>query len=729
MVTGPDGSLFGMLSAGDISRYLSLEETDNLGDVIISDVCNQTPTTAHTSDSIDTINKIFENPRIKSIPILDSRRLVVKVATAQAPFLYFGTVRVSESDKPFLLAEIGVNHNGSIKEALFLIHQAFESGCDGVKFQHRSLDLYNRDDLNKYDLGTQYIMSEIERTKLSIDDLCQCCEYARSLGLEVVITPFDEAAYDEICINVDYFSAIKIASCDLTNKFLIDYIAKSINGKPIVLSTGMSYEREIMNASAQLLNLKLDHAFLHCNSTYPSPASDINLSYIKRLKEITGTVVGYSSHDGDGCIPISSLCYGASIVEFHITRNKEASGTDHRASILTSQLSQFVNDCKKIYLSIGTNSPRMPSQGELANLQSLGKSLASKNFLEVGHILKKDDFVLISPGSGFPVSMVDTLVGKKIVKPIKPRCIFASSDIKEFAISEYEKLDQSLIALEDRGYIPGIPVRFHDSDEMSTIFKTKMVEFHMSDRDLSLDPNKFLHHDYSRKFLIVHAVEQFEDGFIFDLASHSSSSIERSFNEIERIVKVIDKLRVKFMPVETIPIVLNPGGFTNDGFLEDTESEKRLLLIIKNLNRLADAYPRYEFLPQTMPPFPWHQGGQSYHNVLTSASKIQSFLLNCRFNICLDLSHTAMSCSFFSESIYEHISLMNARISHIHLSDARGSNAEGLEIGSGSLDFRKIHTALDLRNKKFMIPEIWQGHVNTGEKFAISLIRFASLIA
>ena len=155
----------------------------------------------------------------------------------------------------------------------------------------------------------------------------ECCKLAKDLNLEIILTPFDEIALNEICDSKINLSAIKIASCDLTNASLIKAAANL--EIPLIVSTGMSYEREILKTSIQLRNLFVDHAFLHCNSTYPSPIEDSNLKYISRLKDITKTIVGYSSHEGDMTIPLCSISHGAQIVEFHITRSRESKGTDH----------------------------------------------------------------------------------------------------------------------------------------------------------------------------------------------------------------------------------------------------------------------------------------------------------------------------------------------------------------------------------------------------------------
>ena len=290
-------------------------------------------------------------------------------------------------------------------------------------------------------------------------------------------------------------------------------------------------------------------------------------------------------------------------------------------------------------------------------------------------------------------------------------------------------LNKSIQNLITKGYIPGIPVRYHDVKKLRKIFDVPLLEFHMSDRDLKLNPEFFLDQSFKEINLIVHAVEQFEDGFIFDLCSSESKTISKSFSAIKQLINHIQKLRRYFKPVTKVPIVLNIGGFTNNDFTNEKEYRKKLDLGVSNLNRLIDLYKDFEFLPQTMPPFPWHQGGRSFHNLLTNKKRLEDFLKLTDAKICFDISHSFMSCQFFGEDLIDHLRILSSRIKHIHLSDAASANSEGLEIGEGFIDFQSLNREIMKENKNiFMIPEIWQGHLKNGEKFANSIIRFNEII-
>lgn len=718
-----DRSLFGIASSGDITTFLARHRGHALDCIAAEEVANQSALAGHLSDGAEVIEGYLANKNIRSLPILDANRRVVRMVSRQEPFLQIGRFRVDSQSPPLILAEIGVNHNGCADEAFWLVQQAAASGCHAVKFQHRSRDLYNLDEINSFDLGTQYIISEIERTRLSIKDLERCCHLARDLGMEPIVTPFDETALQEILSSSIKPAALKIASCDLSNHSLIRSCASA--DLPLILSTGMSYERDIRASSQLLRTLMVEHAFLHCNSTYPAPPGDINLSYLSRLRTITRAIVGYSSHDGNSIIPIGAIAHGARIIEIHITRSRETQGTDHRASIEVNTLPAFVSSCALMHEACGQPMPRKPSQGELANRQSLGKSYALRHDRPAGHQLNGNDLILISPGSGYGINDYEELLGRTLVRDVPARKLLRPADLRS-GTSTFDDLAPAVAGLRAHGYIPGIPVRYHDVSEMQQAFGLPMLEFHMSDRDLQLDPSNFFSEQHNDVDLIVHAVEQYEDGFILDFASNETSVLKRSFEEMNRLCDHINHLRIFFRATEQVPVVLNLGGFTTHGFMADDDYRIALERAVNSLEQVAARHPELQLLPQTMPPFPWHQGGRSFHNLLTNHTKIADFLAASTASICLDVSHTALSCAHFKESMSDYLDTMLGRIAHVHLSDAQGTNSEGLEIGEGSINFQLLHQGLQANGRQplYMIPEIWQGHLQGGEKFARSLIRF-----
>ena len=351
------------------------------------------------------------------MPIVDEGRKLVSVA-------YFGDVnfKISENyltyedNRIYLIAEIGVNHNGNYEQALKLIDHIYESGFNAVKMQFRSNLTYSySDDFEDLDLSTEYIISEINRTNISEDEEKLIVNYIKQKGLDFIGTPFDNLSLKRLIgLKPD---AIKIASCDLTNRFLIDECAdKSL---PMILSTGMSSETEIISINDLLDKKNINKCFLHCNSTYPTPVEDNNLRYINRMKEITKSIVGFSSHNGDPIIPIAAAALGAKVIEIHVTFDRQAKGTDHSSSLTVNELKNFVKDIKNVSYALGNQNPRIPSQGELMNKLSLGKSLCYKSDFRKGHVIKSDrDLVSASPADGIEINKYKLFENKVLKKDV-----------------------------------------------------------------------------------------------------------------------------------------------------------------------------------------------------------------------------------------------------------------------------------------------------------------------
>ena len=222
VVINEDSSLFGVISNGDISRFISSKSSVDINKILAKDVANQNPKVGHILDKYETIEGYLSNNLVRTIPIIDHNRRVKRIVTSEDPYFKLGNCNIGECYPPFLIAEIGVNHNGELSEAKYLIKKAAESQCNAVKFQHRSKDLYNDNDINTYDLGTQYIISELKRTWLNTKELKECASFAKENNLHVIITPFDIEALREIKNENIYLSALKIASCDLTNEPLLN---------------------------------------------------------------------------------------------------------------------------------------------------------------------------------------------------------------------------------------------------------------------------------------------------------------------------------------------------------------------------------------------------------------------------------------------------------------------------------------------------------------------------
>ena len=725
IVINDNDEFVGTLSNGDIRIFLT-DSKNNIEDSIKGAYCRESK---YCFDNFD--KSIFEHflseRNIKILPILNKYKKLKSVAYYEKIYFSIGEKIINnDNNNIYLIAEIGVNHNGSFQEAIDLIDNIYNAGFDAVKMQFRSSDTYsNSKSNNDIDLSTEYILSELKRIDLTYKEEENIVNYIKKKDLGFIGTPFDKKSLQRLLTYKP--DALKIASCDLTNDLLIESCAKE--NLPMILSTGMSNETEIIKTNQFLEELNVNRCFLHCNSTYPTPLDDVNLSYINRLQNITDCIIGYSSHDGDQLIPLASIASGAMIIEVHVTKDKNAQGTDHLASLSIYETKKFVASARKIAISNGASNPRIPSQGELMNKIPLGKSLTySKDFKKGHQINSSEDFLACSPGDGIPVPKCrdfHNLILKCNVKKLnKVKESHFSGEIfhkKNLFLTNfaYDILTE---------YKWGIPVRYRDIDFLNDIFNPPLLEIHLSSKDLNFDIKKLSKSKLKDKELVVHAIEQYHDGFILDLASEDEEINNFSLKRFDDLSLHCDILMDYLGITKPIKIVLNCGGFTKDNFCDHGTYKKKKKILYENLNFLRDKYKSIKILPQTMPPFPWHQGGKAYHNLLRSPDEIKELYKETNLSVCFDFSHTYMETNYlnipFNDSFLEIIKYTD----HLHLSDSSSSSNEGLNIDDGNIDFEfTLKKIFEYHKKDVMtfIPEVWQGHINNGEGFKISLERIA----
>ena len=725
IVINDNDEFVGTLSNGDIRIFLT-ESKNNIEDSIKGSYFRKSK---YCFDNFD--KSIFEHflseRNIKILPILNNYKKLKAVAYYEK--IYFSIKdEIINIDKNniYLIAEIGVNHNGSFQEAIDLIDNIYDAGFDAVKMQFRSSDTYSNSKFdNDVDLSTEYIMSELKRIDLTNNEEEKIVNYIKKKDLGFIGTPFDKKSLERLLTYKP--NALKIASCDLTNDLLIKSCSKE--NLPMLLSTGMSNETEIIRTNQLLEELNVNRCFLHCNSTYPTPLDDVNLSYINRLQKITDCIIGYSSHDGDQLIPLASIAAGAKIIEVHVTKDKNAQGTDHLASLSINETKKFVDSARKIAISNGSSTPRIPSQGELMNKIPLGKSLAYSNDFKKGYqINSAEDFLACSPGDGIQVSKYrefDNLILKCNVKKLN-KVIDSHFSGETYHKKNFFLTDFAHDILKE--YQWGIPVRYRDINVLNDIFNPPLLEIHLSSKDLNFDIKKLNRSKLKNKEIVVHAIEQYHDGFILDLASEDEVLSNLSLKRFDDLSYHCDSLMHYLGITKPIKIVLNCGGFTKNNFCDDDTYKKKKKILYKNLNFLREKYKSLRLLPQTMPPFPWHQGGQAYHNLLRSPLEIKELHEETNLFVCFDFSHTYMETNHlnipFNDSFLEIIKYTD----HLHLSDSSSSSSEGLNIDDGNIDFEFTLKNIfedHKKNRISFIPEVWQGHINNGEGFKISLERIA----
>ena len=691
------GQLRGSLSDGDIRRGL-LTKGLNLNSAAIL-ATNSAPFSVEVGTSgaekIDS-QLVF--------PILDDHGRVLDIISSSGEMV-IGDRLIDSEAPPFFIAEIGNNHNGDIELARELVDKAIESGADAVKFQLRHLDEVYGSGSSSKDVGVEYTMQLLAEVNLSPDEMNDLVKYSKSKGILVGCTPFDlRSLRDVISFDIDF---IKIASADLTNTSLLEAAAKWFI--PIIISTGMSTLDEIERASRVMKDSKCPFALLHCNSTYPTPFKDVGLNFMPNLSDYSSSgVYGYSGHERGYEVPIAAVSMGASIIEKHFTIDRSMRGNDHKVSLLPEEFLQMVTAAKNVKESLGSSNRSM-SQGEMINRENLAKSIVAGRDIEVGECLKMGDLEFKSPGQGIQPDRAHELVGKILVN--------ALSCGDNIFYSHFEKIDglgfKSRFSDLEFSREAGIPVRFHDVHKMTAGSNLTFVEFHLTNKDLDFDLEDF-QLPPSITSIAVHAPELFDGDNLLDLANIDPTIRDRSIHDMGKVVEIASRLG-ELLGQSKVPIVVNVGGQTTGDFSSPELSKQLYDNVGKSLKKIST--PAVDLLIQTMPPYPWHFGGQSFHNLFVDAGETLDFCQKWGFGICFDLSHSAMAGAWMERNVIEWIEVLGPWIRHMHLSDSAGVDGEGLQIGDGELNFGKISEALNLHvpNISF-IPEIWQGHVDGGSQ-------------
>jgi len=312
--------------------------------------------------------------------------------------------------EPFFIAEIGANHNGSIELAKKQILLAKKSGADCVKFQNFSIsNLFSE---KFYPKGSN-IHKQIKKYSLNYDNFVELYVFSRKNNILFSSTPFSEDDVDFLVKKIDV-PFIKVASMDLNNTFLIEYISKS--KKPIILSTGLSSYKEISNSVEILKKKNCNFAFLHCISEYPPKNKDLNLNRINKLKNLFKVPVGFSDHS-IGIIPsLTAVSVGACIIEKHFTSNKNLSGWDHNISADYKDLKELIYISKKIYISLG-NSEIKPIES-IKKIKSFRRSVVAKFPLKKGTVLTKNNIAFKRPGNGISPDKIKSFFGYKLNKKL-----------------------------------------------------------------------------------------------------------------------------------------------------------------------------------------------------------------------------------------------------------------------------------------------------------------------
>lgn len=330
-----------------------------------------------------------------------------------------------------IIAEAGVNHNGSIVMAKQLIDKAVEAGADYIKFQtFKSDNLVTKTagqaEYQKKNIGnsddSQYNM--LKKLELSEEQHYELIDYCTEKGIKFFSTAFDMDSIDFLAsLN---FGLWKIPSGELTNYPYIKKIASF--GEPVILSTGMSSSEEIGDTLSLLVSCGLSKeqiTILHCNTEYPTPMCDVNLLAMNAIKKQFGTATGYSDHTLGIEVPIAAVALGAKVIEKHFTLDRTLPGPDHKASLEPDELKAMISAIRNIEQALGVETKQV-SRSEIKNRSVARKSIVAARHIKAGEIFSEDNLTVKRPGTG--------------ISPMKWKSVIGLSAGRDFDIDELIEL-------------------------------------------------------------------------------------------------------------------------------------------------------------------------------------------------------------------------------------------------------------------------------------------------
>ena len=601
-----------------------------------------------------------------------------------------------------MIAEIGINHDGDMDKARRLIQQSRDAGCGGIKFQYRNLKTAYASNANE--IGDEIILTQIKRTYLDAGKILELRDFARSIGVEAGISFFtseDLKDFTDIKTDFDFF---KIPSVELLNLELIRNLLET--GKHVYISVGMHNESEIEYTFNAIDNYKNWTPF-HCISNYPLADHNTSLGYIKYLREKWQRNVGYSSHDENWENNLIALSLGATVIERHITEEKNAEGLDHSSSSNYEEFEKICHYAQEFDKIISGNGSRIPNQGELLNKQNLGRSFYALRDFKAGQPLEMSGFEYRNPQIGIGISDLEQYLDKKIVMKLDKGEVLTHQHFQEnrTRVSEdaFEKSRRNSIA---------IPVRLADYWAIRAALPVGAYEFHLSYKEVASDLLSYKF-DASDRFS-VHLPDYIDSTSLVDPFS-SDVRIRNSSREcIAKVIEFSEKLAGE--TGHKVPIVASLAGI---GLSRENFYPKVKELFTEYFSELA------QLSLQWLPPYAWYFGGSIK---LTNVNNIEdvTWLKQLQIPVTLDSSHLLLGQAAFGLNVRSIIAGLSQNIIHWHISDAEGLDGEGLPIGAGGPDNEMLISEI-ISQEGLKVIEVWQGHFYNYEGFKVEINKIAEL--
>ncbi|QNG28943.1 N-acetylneuraminate synthase family protein [Synechococcus sp. LTW-R] len=618
-------------------------------------------------------------------------------------------------EKLTIIAEVGLNHNGSISSAIELAEVAKEAGCDSVKFQLRSPSTFLNIKGHR-DIGSEIVDEYIKKTFIDFSGYEKIWRECTMMDIHVFFSVWDlDSLRFAESLGVDSY---KIGSGDMRNTLLLEEVFKT--RKPFLISTGMSSEDEVDDLINRLGKTDSEYGIFHCHSAYPAPDHHLNLSYINRLKTKCRCPIGYSSHDLGSTASLVAVSLGATILEKHITLDRNSYGNDHSVSLEPSELIQYVSECQRAFQMLGSEQPRTIGPGEKFNKISLTKSIIAKSDIPAGSVLTPSLLDFYPSGEGLSPESFSKYMHKKTVSPLSAGQLITRS----IFVPEEDSSDLSELM---SGRLIGFPVRYRDITPLSKSIPSSYLEIHMSYRDVFADIPREIETIIQDNRIGFHAPDIYEDNLIFDPFSHDKDLALRSTDSFKILLDHLKNFHQQYRLSYPLNLVVSFSSYTE--YSHDASKAKLYPQINDFIDKCISEYPSISILPQSLPALAWYLGGQRYVNTFAHPKEILEFAREYNKKICLDLSHLMMACNFYGVSFETYSDLLADHAGHYHLAGASGIDDEGLNL----VHTKRMHPFLSslLKHKlsgNSAIVETWQGHLDQGAGFKKDLLFLASLV-
>lgn len=333
---------------------------------------------------------------------------------------------VSDYGRPYIISEVNSSHNGDIELAKKMIDASVDIGCDCVKFQSWTVSsLYSKTYYDDNPIAKRFV----KKFSLTSEQLKELSKYCNDKGISFASTPYSKEEVDfliEEC-NVPF---IKIASMEINNYDFLEYIGKK--GIPVVLSTGMASEDEIVKAVSILEKTgPKQMVILHCVSIYPTELTTVNINNILGLREkFKKYPIGFSDHTEGDAASVAATTLGAAVIEKHLTLDKTKIGLDNGMATEPKEFSELVTKCRNIQVALGTKE-RIVSEQELEQRKKMRRSLVSTRDIHKGEIITVNDLCAKRPGTGISPDKKEYIIGKEAIEEIPKDTVIKLNQINE----------------------------------------------------------------------------------------------------------------------------------------------------------------------------------------------------------------------------------------------------------------------------------------------------------